>query len=422
MDHDVMYLCALSETNYLKYRPYVKPHVVYPETTLVLDTMGEYYKSFPGVTSITWEAFNSFLMATYAIRLSPEKITTLRNITKTMETFTPTIAYEEVIKSLIEMDYLSQIADECTKARDGSSDLEAISELTTTALRAVERFIDKAHLFVLPDITGVVSRILSTGYEWRLMELNRSLGPLRHGDFIIVAARVEVGKTTFLASEASYIARQLPKDRPLVWINNEEKSDAVFFRVLQATTGLTTKEILADKDKAMELYVDAMGGDKNKILITDGNTNHVNALNTLFKDVRPGAIWIDVLDKVNGFSHREEQEYLRLGKLYKWARELAREYGPVIAASQLSGGVEDMKDPPFIGMENLRGSKTDKPGEADVVITLGKYQHPSNPEEEIIRTINIPKNKLPGGGKYQVESERHGRYLVKIDALRARYE
>ena len=81
-----------------------------------------------------------------------------------------------------------------------------------------------------------------------------------------------------------------------------------------------------------------------------------------------------------------------------------------------------LKDPPYIGMSALRGSKTDKPGEADAVITIGKYQAPATEEEELLRTINIPKNKLPGGGKHQVEAERHGKYLVKIDSMRARYE
>jgi hypothetical protein len=132
-------------------------------------------------------------------------------------------------------------------------------------------------------------------------------------------------------------------------------------------------------------------------------------------------IIFDTLDKVSGYQ-REEREDLRLGRIYKWGRECAREYGPVIAASQLNGNVDTLKDPAFIGMDALRGSKTDKPGEADAIITIGKYQSPSTPEEAILRTINVPKNKLPGGGKYQVEGERHGQYMVKIDALRARYE
>jgi replicative DNA helicase len=416
-----MYLCAESPENYSKYRHYVKDHVVQPETVLILDKMGDYYTSYPSSTSVDWEAFSSFLLATYAIRLSPDKISMLRGTIVKMQTFTPTIAYEQVIKTLIEMDSLALIAEECLKAREGTSDLEAINELTVKALKDVERFIDKKDLFVVPDISGVVDRILSTGYQWRLMSLNRSLGLVRSGDFIIIAARVEVGKTTFLASEVSFIAPQLPKDRPVVWVNNEEKSDSVFFRVVQATLGKTTKEIMADHTTAMKDYTAAMGGDKNRILITDGHTNNVKTLDTLFKDVKPGMIIFDVLDKVDGFKN-DEREDIRLGKLYKWARDWARQDCVVIAASQLSGEAEMHKDPPYIGMDSLRGSKTDKPGEADAIITLGKYKEPANDDEAMMRTINVPKNKLPGGGTHQVESERHGKYLVRIDPLRARYE
>ena len=421
MDFDILFLCAESKHNYDKYRPYIKNHVIQSETVTILETMGEFYRTFPGVTSINWEPFSSYLFATYAMRLTAEKISIVRNIIKKMETFKPTLAYDEVIKTLIEMDYVSRIADECGKVRDGSSNIEAINSLTVEALRNVERYVDKDEMFVVPDIGVIVDRIVSTGYEWRLMALNRSLGLLRTGNFVIVAARVEVGKTTFLASEASYIAPQLPKDRPIVWVNNEEESEAVFFRVVQAALGKTTKELVEDKDKMMAEYVAYMGGNAKKVIITKGDTNDVKTLTALFKDVNPGMIIFDTLDKISGF-HKEEREDLRLGRIYKWGRECAREYGPVIAASQLNGNVDTMKDPPFIGMDALRGSKTDKPGEADAIITIGKYQAPSTPEEELLRTINIPKNKLPGGGKYQIEGERHGHYMVKIDPLRARYE
>lgn len=421
MDFDTLYLCAESRSNYHKYRPYVKNHVIQAETVTILETMGDFYKTFPGVTSINWEPFSSYLFATYATRLTAEKISIIRNLLKKMETFKPTLAYDEVIKTLIEMDYISRIADECTKVRDGTSNLEAVNSLTVEALRTVERYIDKDEMFVIPDIEVIVNRIVSTGYEWRLMALNRSLGVLRTGNFVIVAARVEVGKTSFLASEAAFIAPQLPKNRPIVWVNNEEESEAVFFRVVQAALGKTTKELVADKEQMMADYSAYMGGDTKKIIITKGDTNDVKTLSMLFKDINPGMIIFDTLDKISGF-HKEEREDLRLGRIYKWGRECAREYGPVLAASQLASSVDTMKDPPFIGMEALRGSKVDKPGEADAIITIGKYQNPTTPEEEYLRTINIPKNKLPGGGKYQVEAERHGHYMVKIDPLRARYE
>jgi hypothetical protein len=184
---------------------------------------------------------------------------------------------------------------------------------------------------------------------------------------------------------------------------------------------MSSKDIIADTPAAMAKYTALMGGDKNKIRVTK-DTNHQRDLETLFKEINPGLIIFDQLDKVNGFSKNEDREDIMLGKIYKWARELARQYGPVIAASQLSAGATELKDPPYIGLDSLRGSKTDKPGEADAVVTLGKYKEPKSPEEEMIRTINVPKNKMAGNGPKSVESERHGQYLVTIDPLHARFE
>ena len=382
--------------------------------------MDKYYKTFPSVTTINWEPFTAFLIADQSKRLTDDSIVKLRMTLTKAKTFVPHHAHEEVIKTLIELDYLAQIMEECEKVKEGSSDLEHVHILATDALKNVERYIEKDELFVSADLSSIADRISSTGYEWRLDVLNRSLGPLRNGNFVIVAARVEVGKTTFLASEVSYIAQQLPKDRPVVWVNNEEESSVVFFRIVQAALGVESKEMIADSKAAMIAYTALMGGDKDKIRVTK-DTNHVRDLETLFREINPGLIIFDQLDKVAGFKESERED-ITLGKIYKWARELARTYGPVIAASQLSATAVDLKDPPFIGMDALRGSKTDKPGEADAVITLGKYKEPKTPEEEMIRTINVPKNKLPGGGSKQMESERHGQYLVTIDPIRARFE
>ena len=382
--------------------------------------MDKYYKTFPGVIDFSWESFSAFLIADQSKRLTDDAIVKLRMMLTKAKAFVPHHAHEEVVKTLIELDYLALIMDECEKVKEGSSDLEHVHIIATNALRDVERYIEKDELFVSADLSVIADRISSSGYEWRLDVLNRSLGPLRTGNFIIVAARVEVGKTTFLASEVSYLAQQLPKDRPVVWVNNEEESSVVFFRIVQAAIGKESKTIIADSKTAMEEYTTLMGGNKDKIRVTK-DMNHVRDLETLFREVNPGLIIFDQLDKVNGFKS-EEREDITLGKIYKWARELARTYGPVIAASQLSASAVDMKDPPFIGLDALRGSKTDKPGEADAVVTLGKYKEPKTPEEEMIRTINVPKNKLPGGGVKHMESHRHGQFLVTIDPIRARFE
>lgn len=391
------------------------------ETNTILDGMEKYYKTFPSVADFSWDSFTAFLIADQSKRLTDDSIVKLRMMLSKAKAFVPHHAHDEVVKSLIELDYLALIMEECERVKEGTSDLEHVHILATNALKDVERYIEKDELFVSADLSSIADRITSSGYEWRLDALNRSLGPLRTGNFVIVAARVEVGKTTFLASEVSYLAQQLPKDRPVVWVNNEEESSVVFFRIVQAALGKESKEIIADSNKAMNDYAALMGGNKDKIRVTR-DTNNLRDLETLFKEVNPGLIVFDQLDKVDGFSKTDDREDIRLGKVYKWARELARSYGPVIAASQLSASAVDLKDPPFIGLDALRGSKTDKPGEADVVITIGKYKEPKSHEEEMIRTLNVPKNKLPGGGSKQVESDRHGQFLVTIDPIRARYE
>ena len=420
MDYSVLFLCSESKDNLFKYRRYVKPHVVAKETNIILDGMEKYYKTFPAIKTFEWDSFSAYLIADQSKRLTDDSLVKLRLTLNKAKAFVPHHAHEEIIKTLIELDYLAKIMDECEKVKEGISDLEHVHVLATNALKDVERYIEKDELFVSADLSGIADRISASGYEWRLDVLNRSLGPLRTGNFVIVAARVEVGKTTFLASEVSFIAQQLPKDRPVVWVNNEEESSVVFFRIAQAALGMSSADMIKDAKGSMEKYTDLMGGNKDKIRVTK-DTNSIKDLETLFKEINPGLIVFDQLDKVQGF-RSDEPEHIVLGKIYKWARELARTYGPVIAASQLSASAVDLKDPPFIGMDALRGSKTDKPGEADAVVTIGKYKEPKSPEEEMIRTINVPKNKLPGGGPKQTEAERHGQYLVNIDPVRARYE
>ncbi len=419
MDYDILSICASNKDSFLKYKKHVKPYTVNKETMLILEGMEKYYHSF-SVLKIDWNPFSSFLIADMSKRLAEDSLIKLKMALKKAEEFVPHIAHEEVIKSLIELDYLSRIMEECQQVKEGTSDLEHVHMLTTEALKDVERYLEKDDLFVEADLASIVDRLASGGYEWRLAPLNRSLGPLRQGNFVIVAARVEVGKTTFLASEVSFLAQQLPKDRPVVWVNNEEESSVVFFRIVQATLGWDSKTMITESPRAMSEYTLKMGGNKDKIRVTK-DTNNIRDLETLFKEVNPGLIIFDQLDKVQGFKS-EEREDIVLGKIYKWARELARTYGPVIAASQLSAGAVEYKDPPFIGMDSLRGSKTDKPGEADAVLTIGKYKEPKNEVEEMIRTVNVPKNKLPGGGPHQVEAERHGQYLVTINPTHARFE
>ena len=109
MDYSVLELCAQSKDNLFKYKKYIKPHVVMKETNVVLDGMEKYYKTFPSVTEINWDTFSAFLIADQSKRLTDDAIVKLRLTLTKAKTFEPHHAHEEVIKTLIELDYLAQI-------------------------------------------------------------------------------------------------------------------------------------------------------------------------------------------------------------------------------------------------------------------------------------------------------------------------
>jgi len=155
--------------------------------------------------------------------------------------------------------------------------------------------------------------------------------------------------------------------------------------------------------------------DRIRILKNDAGLNSVDKLTPIFRDVNPALIVFDQLDKVSGFQGKEDREHLRLGRLYKWARELAHEYGPVVAVSQSDASGAASK---FLTMDQLRGSKVDKPGEADAIITIGKSDELTLRDK---RYIHVPKNKLFGGPRTE-EKERHGFWEVEIRPDIARYE
>jgi replicative DNA helicase len=273
--------------------------------------------------------------------------------------------------------------------------------------------INKEDLFVSPDLTYLKEIVASDGLEWRLPEMNVALGPLRKGDFVIIAARPESGKTTFVASESTFMLGQMQPDEHVLWINNEEASNKVMMRCIQAHHGVTSKELLDHATDFARLFRD-MGGERFLILDDDSGIKSVNKIATLFQQFKPGLIIFDQLDKVHGYSN-ESRDDLRIGKLYEWARDLAKQYCPVIAVSQVDGSGEGEK---WLHMNQLRGSKTDKIGEADAIITIGKSNEAGM---DLKRFIHVPKNKL-FGGKYTQEAHRHGAFEVDIEPAIARYK
>lgn len=246
------------------------------------------------------------------------------------------------------------------------------------------------------------------GIRWRLDCLNRSLGPLRKGDFGFIFKRPETGGTTLLASEVSFMASQV--DGPILWFNNEEQSEKVLLRCYQAVLGCSIEYLHKNRDDSVAGFKHGGG---QKILLPSNGVNFTLAdIEGYCVRYLPSLVVVDQLDKVKGFT--EDRKDLEYGAIYRWARELAKRFCPVIGVSQASASAENKM---WLGMDDIAESKTAKAAEADWILGIGALDEQG---KRGLRYFSICKNKLIGSQDTD-ETMRHGKMTVRIQPEIARY-
>lgn len=304
---------------------------------------------------------------------------------------------------------LSLDAYEVAESRSSMSKLmEKIESLKALTERTDDDGVTTEYEFVTDDLDVLVhDSINKPGLRWRLSTLNKMLGSLRKGDFGFIFMRPESGKTTLLASEVTFMAGQT--DQPILWLSNEEQGNKVMLRCYQAALGvdMTTlfRDLSGNKKKFHELT-------RGNIKLYDSGHIHKKTVEKLCKQLKPALIVFDQIDKIQGFD--SDREDLRLGAIYQWARELAKEYAPAIGICQADGSAEGVK---WLTMAHVANAKTAKQAEADWILGGGKIHDVGF---ETIRFFHASKNKLLGDTD-SVPELRHGRCEVIINPEIARY-
>jgi len=247
------------------------------------------------------------------------------------------------------------------------------------------------------ELAKIIDR--NGGLQWRLPFLNNSIGGLHKGDFGFIFARTNSGKSTFVASELSFMLTQLEK--PCLFFFNEEAAERMKWRIFQAFFGADEDRVKANLDKCIEAF---NKGTKGNFFFKNMPQIHKREIDAMCKDIQPGLIVIDNIDKVYGF--KADREDIRLGNIYTWARELAKMYCPVIAVCQAGSSAENKK---WLQHTDIMSAHTSKSSEADFIIGLG---HSFDTGYEDVRFLRVVKNKFKPGEQ---------RAEVRIDPLKARY-
>ena len=239
---------------------------------------------------------------------------------------------------------------------------------------------------------------LPTGFK----QLDKLLGGLQKSDFIIVAGRPSMGKSSLALSIAHHLARY--HGRRIAIFSLEMSAEQVVQRLLAAETKIDSQRLrLGDiRDEEWPRLIQAIGMLSEALIFID-DTPAISAMELRAKARRVHAehgldlIIVDYLQLMHGNS-RSENRVQEISYISRSLKALARELNvPVLALSQLSRAVEQRQDKRPI-LSDLRESGSIEQ-DADVVIFIYRDEvyNPDTPKKNIAELIVAKHRSGPTG-------------------------
>ncbi len=255
------------------------------------------------------------------------------------------------------------------------------ADIRARSLVAVQPSNDTLISLDLNDLSAASS---TSGLYWRCEDLNQSLGPLNKGDFILVVKRPEVGGTSFLVSEMTFMLEQTNGNAIL--FNNEEAPAKVYSRMVSAALNVDYRKLLGDATKYQTQYDTWLKGSSFDLIHDTQMT--ISSLHKQLEEKPYDLIGINVLLKVGGTG--AEADHDKFQALGEECRRISQAYGPVIAIVQADPSAEGLQ---YIPQDRIYKSKTALQGEADGMIMIGTGDESIAADN--VRFIYVAKNKIP---------------------------
>jgi hypothetical protein len=394
-------------SNYRRFSSLIREERLSEDVRYIYKDLDSYYSDLDK-TQVDWKEFKSWSTTLQHPSISDEKLAVIGALCDHLNMAEP-VEDSAVMKNLATRYWANQISETAYSVVTGRSTMEDVKEQIreyNLEVKGVEWDIESLSLSNSELLEQLEDLKNAPKYNWSIPELQLMLGPICKGDFIIVGARPDGGKTTFLCTQAVHFASQLDDGDCVLWCNNEESASRIRLRQTQAALGWTREEVMKDLKKSVKLFEDKVG--VGKIRVMDNTTMTVHDIEAAIEACNPKIIFIDQIWKVAGFEKQSGTGIERYAKLAQYVRDLAKRYGPIIGASQLDGTADNVK---FPTMGTLYGSKTAVQGEADAVLTIGQSQD----EGVDMRFLRAPKNKL----SYAKQEFRSAGCAIKIDKERA---
>ncbi len=392
-------------------------------TAIILDDFGAFFKEFPDVPKIEAGPFALWFKAFRHPTLKAEAQAVFDQLFPRFEEDVSPDLEAGLMARLVAANTAVELTDMLAKYNEGEEvDFGASLRSTVDAYEmSVERKVTN------PQVLTPIEDLLKaeendTGFHWRLSIMNAHIKPLRGGDLVLIAARPDKGKTTFLADQLTFMAAQVDtlypgENRCILWLNNEGPGGKIVLRTFQAALGITVEEMvkLSNAGTIRDEYRKAVGGRAGVLRIFDIHGMSNAEVKDLIDKYNPAIVVYDMLDNVNftGLSNNGGQRTDQLLEaMYQWGRMGAVKSDHVaMATSQISAEGDGMQ---FPTLPMLKDSKTGKQGAADLIITIGAI---NDPIMEKSRWIGVTKSK-----KVRTGMSKSPQAEVIFDGDRARYK
>ena len=406
-----------TKDRYDLYHRSIPKEVLEPHTRILLDDYAQWYAESDGAP-ITEEAFLPWFLLAHP-KLKPEPKALLTGIIKNAQADVPEGVERGILARLEDARQAATLTSLLEKYNAG----EEVSVMRAVQHLAESVPMDRADL---PVADFDIDRMLDDeqndwGFSWPQDALNGSMRSMRPGDFGIVGARVDIGKSSMIAHAVSHWAPQVDKlfpgeERTIVWLNNEGPGNRLNQRLVNSTLNMNMGEMVNARASGRNLWdevLQAWGG-RRVVTVYDVHDRPLSFLENIVRRTKPVIIVVDMLDNVpfdgavgNG-GQRTDQI---LEAAYQRARIWGVKYGAaVLATSQLSAEAAGVLYP---GMHMLSNSKTGKAGAADFILMLGASDDPLLRNS---RWLSLPKNKLHRSGGL-----KDPRVEVPFDGPRSRF-
>ena len=358
----------------------------------IYKTIGFIYRDNPNVNQINFSDLKLAYFNTYFPNTSYASQKSIHELIDSIER--QEAPSDDVVETALRSMYRIKKADELARIC-----LDISNNPSSSTFKQVEKFMadvdeDKTQEeseAVTKDVDKIVEALQEQGeFKFNLPSLQRATNGIGRGNFMIIFARPDVGKTAFWVSLVASPHGFAWQQKKVSIFANEEPAIRTQMRLLNASTGLQrgnilngSRELAKQKWSSISPYIENFDCVDKTIDDLDEYCS-VNDVDILI---------IDQLDKIN-VSGKYNATHEKLREVYRQARELAKRHNIlVIGMSQASAEAQGRSRVTFSVMEN---SKTGKSAEADIILGIGKEDEAENYLDDCVRFVTLSKNKLTG--------------------------